>query len=165
MDRTLVFITVISFLFSCSSSGEEEQVGSLVLTHDRESVIHDASIHPIDFEENLSFYPSKRDQSQNAVFLIPNKHVFGAVSSKVSLPPNWLSLKDSIRIWFESVPYMDTNENNKLQKILPVKYSVKQLDSSLIGGERHEMLQSDYSRGQQVTQSELFIILSLKRIE
>ena len=165
MDKVLIFITFICVLSCCHPSKEGDKVGCLVLTHDRNSVIHDDTVHPIDLEETLSFYPNKIDQSPNAVFLLPDKNIFWAVSSKMDLPCNWLSLKDSIRLWFKSVPYLEGNGDNKLQKVLPVMYDFKQLDSSLIGAERYEMLQSDYSRGLQVTQSDLFIVLSLKRIE
>lgn len=163
MDSKLIITSIISILCCCSPPKEGDQEGYLVLTCDLKSVIHSDSFLPIDKEEKLSFCPNGSEESLNALFLLPDEHVLWAISPNVSLPPDWLGLRDTIRIWFNRIPYVESEQNNKVQKILPITYFAVKLDSSLVGRERYRMLQSDYSNNLHVEQQELFVILRINR--
>lgn len=164
MDKSRVVIFLSFVIIVCTSFYDGYTFeGVLIRTYDKRALCHTKNSVPIDYEEKTTLYPIDRPDTTSFVFLLPDKHIAKTLSNNFSIPDNWVSLKDSIEIWFKDAPYQSSNDSSRLEKKIQVVFEIDTIDSCSVGSNIYNMLINDYYYGDNRKNAKLYLIKDMKK--
>lgn len=164
MDKSkIVLFLLIVFLVCTSFYDGHSYKGVLIRTFDKSAISHTKDRIPIDYEEKTILYPIDLSDTTSFVFLLPDKHIAKTLSNNLIIPDNWLSIKDSIEIWFKDVPYQKSIDSLLLEKKIQVEFEIEIIDTCSVGRAIYNMLINDYYYGDNRKSAKLYLIKDMKK--